>query len=211
MSWKGALQQYIDHPERYLSTGGNSTESVVIFHNSDVVIVTDGFPKATQHLLVLPRSASLTKSHPTIALTEPVKKRLQQYIDIAIEHVTKEFMKQYRIDDDDMKKNFATSFIQVGIHHVPSMNNLHVHVITKDFHSPRLKNKKHYNSFNTQFFVPWDKLPLKQAPTDKKEVEKRYLKDSDLVCCYCDKNFGNKFAELKRHLDLEFTSHFTPL
>ena len=35
---------------------------------------------------------------------------------------------------------------------VPSMRQLHLHVISQDFDSAHLKNKKHWNSFNTLFF-----------------------------------------------------------
>lgn len=34
----------------------------------------------------------------------------------------------------------------------PSMRQLHLHVISQDFDSKHLKNKKHWNSFNTPFF-----------------------------------------------------------
>lgn len=34
----------------------------------------------------------------------------------------------------------------------PSMRQLHLHVISQDFDSKHLKNKKHWNSFNTAFF-----------------------------------------------------------
>lgn len=34
----------------------------------------------------------------------------------------------------------------------PSMRQLHLHVISQDFDSKHLKNKKHWNTFNTAFF-----------------------------------------------------------
>lgn len=42
---------------------------------------------------------------------------------------------------------------KVGYHAVPSLNRLHLHVISKDFESLFLKTKKHWNSFNTEFFI----------------------------------------------------------
>lgn len=36
---------------------------------------------------------------------------------------------------------------------VPSMQQLHLHVISQDFDSIHLKNKKHWNSFTTPFFL----------------------------------------------------------
>jgi len=44
---------------------------------------------------------------------------------------------------------------KVGFHAEPSMQRLHLHVISRDFVSPSLKTKKHWNSFNTDLFVPY--------------------------------------------------------
>lgn len=38
--------------------------------------------------------------------------------------------------------------INVGFHAVPSMATVHMHVLSEDLVSPRLKNAKHYNSFH---------------------------------------------------------------
>lgn len=43
---------------------------------------------------------------------------------------------------------------KIGYHAEPSMQQVHLHVISTDFHSPALKNKKHWNSFTTEFFIP---------------------------------------------------------
>ena len=42
---------------------------------------------------------------------------------------------------------FWTSLMQT-----PSMRQLHLHVISQDFNSKHLRNKKHWNSFTTAFF-----------------------------------------------------------
>lgn len=34
-----------------------------------------------------------------------------------------------------------------------STSHVHLHVISQDFDSPCLKNKKHWNSFNTEYFI----------------------------------------------------------
>lgn len=41
----------------------------------------------------------------------------------------------------------------VGFHAEPSLNLLHLHILSSDLDSPALKNKKHFNSFGTKFFV----------------------------------------------------------
>ena len=45
-----------------------------------------------------------------------------------------------------------------GYHAVPSMGLLHLHAISQDFDSPSLKNKKHWNSFTTEYFVDSSRL-----------------------------------------------------
>lgn len=45
------------------------------------------------------------------------------------------------------------SFNRMGYHSEPSMLHLHMHIISDDFCSDSLKNKKHYNSYTTEFFI----------------------------------------------------------
>lgn len=44
-------------------------------------------------------------------------------------------------------------FSRIGFHAKPSMDHLHLHVLSTDFLSPSLKTKKHWNSFNTEHFL----------------------------------------------------------
>ncbi|TPP67090.1 Aprataxin [Fasciola gigantica] len=50
-----------------------------------------------------------------------------------------------------VSENEPHSF-QIGYHAVPSMLQLHMHVVSTDFCSPCLKTKKHWNSFTTRFY-----------------------------------------------------------
>lgn len=91
--------------------------------------------------------------------------------------------------------------IVVGVHTHPSMNHLHIHVISRDMHSPWLKHKKHYLSFNSSFMVRLDEFPLEiGSPRFKPGDWPKW----DMQCWRCGRNFANKFAELKRHLEGEF-------
>lgn len=207
MGWESALQQYIDHPENYKDS--------VVFYDEKVVIIHDSFPKSKYHLLVLPRSPQLTKKHPTVALTPQIKDQLSAYVQKSIDYIYDRFTSQFHISSKTEpvfsdKTSFTKKFVQIGIHSVPSMVNLHVHVLTRDFDSIRMKHKKHYNSFNTKFFVSWDDLPLASIPVPKL-IETRYIKNEPLVCSYCKKDFGSQFKKLKEHLDVEFKKHFDPI
>lgn len=53
-----------------------------------------------------------------------------------------------------------------GFHAAPSLRQLHMHVVSQDFDSPQLKNKKHWNSFtHPDFFLDadWVLNQLRQA------------------------------------------------
>lgn len=45
---------------------------------------------------------------------------------------------------------------KIGYHAEPSMQQLHMHVISIDFNSPTLRTQRHWNSFNTKLFIPHD-------------------------------------------------------
>lgn len=93
--------------------------------------------------------------------------------------------------------------VLVGVHAHPSMNDLHVHVVSREMRSECLKHRRHYNSFATPFFVPLDDFPL--APDDPRRHPGRagYLA-RDLRCWRCGRDFGNRFKALKGHLEGEF-------
>jgi len=85
------------------------------------------------------------------------------------------------------------------------MSNLHVHVISEEMYSPCVKKRAHYNSFKTDFFVHLDEFPLAEDDYRIPGVgTTKGLLETDLKCWMCGKVFGNKFAELKRHLEEEF-------
>ncbi|KAK6510527.1 aprataxin-like protein [Arthrobotrys conoides] len=98
------------------------------------------------------------------------------------------------------------SCIKIGVHARPSMSNLHIHVISEDMHSERVKKKNHFNSFNSGFFVNLDEFPLDKD--DERipgvgHVTNGMLK-GDMVCWRCKRNFRNRFKELKDHLEVEY-------
>ncbi|KAJ6438601.1 aprataxin-like protein [Purpureocillium lavendulum] len=93
--------------------------------------------------------------------------------------------------------------VLVGVHAVPSMRHLHIHVLSRDMHSASLKHRKHYNSFNTPFLVDVADFPLAADDPRRDPKGHGYLR-RDLVCWRCKRNFKNHFKELKEHLDEEF-------
>ena len=197
MSFRDALQHYLDY----------SDDTHVLYLDEHAVIIKDLFPKASRHYLVLPRKYThehplkVFKSHPEFYDT--VFQKVEKAKELLIESLVREGIVE---NSDTSREEFSHTQIQVGIHLKPSLRNLHIHIITKDFYSPRLKNKKHYNSFTTTFFVPFDQLDPKQINTPPEDPEAVLKKD--MHCINCGKNFSNKFSALKVHLEAEYKANF---
>ena len=105
-----------------------------IVHSTDsLVIIRDKYPKAKHHFLILPRK-SISKL---------------KNIDRGDISLLKEMDSEAR----KLTLRYQKSEFNIGYHAVPSMAQVHVHVISRDFISPCLKHKKHWNSFNTDYFI----------------------------------------------------------
>ncbi len=92
--------------------------------------------------------------------------------------------------------------LKIGVHANPSMNHVHIHLITPDMTSDCMKHRNHYNSFTTDFFVPLDSFPLEEnAPIWNVQVRNSHLKQS-LRCWRCKKVVEN-VPKLKCHLKEE--------
>lgn len=100
-----------------------------------ITIIKDGYNKAKFHYLILPN------------------KRLHSIRDVKAEHLS--LLKHMEKEAENLIKEspHKECNFKIGYHSVPSMSQLHLHVISDDFCSPYLKNKKHFNSFNTKFFL----------------------------------------------------------
>ncbi|OWM81694.1 hypothetical protein CDL15_Pgr007732 [Punica granatum] len=129
-SWAHALYQIAMHPERHKDDTFEVSE--------DVVVIKDVYPKAQRHLLVLARTENLDR----------LSDVRQEHLDLLRRmHAVGLKWAEKLLQEDD-----ASLVFRLGYHSVPSMRQLHLHVISQDFNSPHLKNKKHWNSFNTAFF-----------------------------------------------------------
>ncbi|KAJ5938902.1 hypothetical protein N7466_002036 [Penicillium verhagenii] len=211
---RDGLGAYIARPETYPS-------SVVVKYNEDFVAIHDMFPKSSLHLLLLPRDPTKTHLHPFDAFEDIeflTKVRAEAHKLRAL--AATELRRKYGKDSAQEQVRQAALItepppdklpagrdwekeIMCGVHAVPSMNHLHVHVIAVDRHSERLKHRKHYNSFATPFFVPIEDFPLSQDDLRRDPARQGYLK-RDFICWRCGEEFGNKFTQLKEHLEKEF-------
>ncbi|XP_070511903.1 aprataxin [Cardiocondyla obscurior] len=104
----------------------------------------------------------------------------------------------------DLAKNHVDHDFIMGYHALPSMFRLHLHVVSTDFDSPYLKNKKHWNFFITPFFLHSSDIcyQLHYEGNIKKEIQWKYvdyLRKTELKCHKCLMQPKN-MPDLKRHL-----------
>ena len=94
--------------------------------------------------------------------------------------------------------------MSVGVHIIPSLEPLHVHVISEDLCSPCVRTRKHYNSFATDFFYPLkelaDYLRVDRRAMEVNENNARAMLSRDPECHRCGKAGFRDFAAFKEHL-----------
>lgn len=211
----------------YIQSPGSFPASRVIYHDDKWVVINDLFPKASVHILLLPRDPTKQLLHPFDAFKDQdFLKGVQEQVQKMRKLVAKELQRRYSkysardqtrhrameaLDGDlnDMEsakyppgRDWSQSVIS-GIHAGPSMNHLHIHILSVDRHSECMKHRKHYNSFSTPFLTDVDEFPLEKSDRKRQAAREGYL-NWDLKCWRCGRNFGNKFARLKEHLNEEF-------
>ncbi|WFD29454.1 hypothetical protein MSPP1_000463 [Malassezia sp. CBS 17886] len=113
----------------------------------------DGYPKAQYHFLILHLDSIRTLLENPYA--DEVLSRLQAASDRLVAriegcmrelHVERDAEPSYAADGAGACR--TTWGIQRGFHAVPSMRHLHLHVLSTDLVSERLKHKKHYLAFH---------------------------------------------------------------
>ncbi|XP_034044037.1 aprataxin isoform X2 [Thalassophryne amazonica] len=155
-----------------------------VYKDEKVVVIKDKYPKAHYHWLVLPWKS-----------ISSLKDLCEEHCDLLkhMQHVADQMVQQC---PDAGSVRFRT-----GYHAIPSMSHIHLHVISQDFDSPCLKNKKHWNSFTTDYFID-SKDVLEMLETSGrvsvKEGASEMLK-LQLRCHVCRKEFPT-MPGLKEHL-----------
>ena len=195
--------------------------SCVLTHSPDFVTLHDRYPKSSIHLLLLPRSRSKTLLTPFAAFEDPnflvsvqdevrklhllVAKELKRKYGrfSALEKAREAALEAAKEGDEVPAGRDWSKDILSGIHARPSMNHLHVHVLSPDRCSEFLRHRKHYNSFATPFLVDTEDFPLRKDDVRRHPGREGYLSRT-LKCWRCGEDFGNKFKALKEHLEVEF-------
>lgn len=121
-----------------------------------VTVIKDKYPKAQYHYLVIPKADIPSLWH--------IKKENEDLL-IYMHCVAEDLIRQHKESEFLYVLQVVTVILfcivilfyvisrSIGYHAVPSMQRLHLHVISTDFNSPCLKTKYHWNSFTTPFFL----------------------------------------------------------
>ncbi|NXS51855.1 APTX protein, partial [Brachypteracias leptosomus] len=135
---EGALSKKASHSGHWSQGLKSSMQDpkMQVYKDEKTVVIKDKYPKARYHWLILPWDPisslkSVTRDH--LELLEHMHAVGKKLIDQCSARESLEF--------------------RLGYHAIPSMSQLHLHVISQDFDSPALKTKKHWNSFTTDYFL----------------------------------------------------------
>lgn len=211
-SGRDGLGAYTADPEAWPA-------SRVIYHNDRAVLINDMYPKSTVHTLVLPRSPRNVR-HPFDAFKDPqllaeTKEEVEKAKVVVANELRRCFgkfsaserLRLEAMESDDppdelpLGRDWSKEVI-TGIHAGPSMNHLHVHVMSRDMVSECLKKQNHYQSFNSPFLVGLEEFPLAKDDIRQRPNRGGYLHD-DMRCWRCGEEFG-RMSKLKKHLEEEF-------
>merc|ERR1712176_1581136 len=102
-----------------------------------------------------------------------------------------------------MKRHREINKMKCGFHAIPSMNQVHLHLLSDDMDSPNLKNKKHFHSFTSPYFIP-GKVMLRVVKEEKRKfkIDKKYyekLLKQKLKCHFCFSEIRT-IPKLKEHI-----------
>ncbi|XP_007522938.1 aprataxin isoform X2 [Erinaceus europaeus] len=155
-----------------------------VYKDEQVVVIKDKYPKARYHWLVLPW-ASISS----------LKVVTRDHLDL---------LKHMHTVGEKVIADFAGSSklrFRLGYHAIPSMSHVHLHVISQDFDSPCLKNKKHWNSFNTEYFLESRAVikMVQEAGRVTVQEETPELLKLPLRCHECQQQLPS-IPQLKEHL-----------
>lgn len=160
-----------------------------VYKDDRVVVIKDKYPKARYHWLVLPWQSI------------PNLKALRQEHCVLLKHMQ-------QVADQIVAQCPDVSLLRfrTGYHAIPSMSHVHLHVISQDFDSPCLKNKKHWNSFTTDYFIESQDI-IQMVETNGKVAIKdgtSELLSLPLRCHVCRKELPT-IPALKEHIKCHFS------
>ncbi|TFY55641.1 hypothetical protein EVJ58_g8119 [Rhodofomes roseus] len=187
--------------------------SILLTYTERTLTIFDAFPKSIFHFLVLPRVLPPLTT-PGLANLKTVLKGDKERAKEVIRWLAEDAKQVRSMIEDEMTKRYHFKWdVWMGFHAVPSMEHIHLHVLSADLCSPAMKNKKHYNSFHPArgFFIPLSDVQewVEAEPSyfamisQLKPSHYEPLLKEPLDCWRCNKDF-KAMPLLKSHLQEEW-------
>ncbi|KAJ1920986.1 aprataxin-like protein [Tieghemiomyces parasiticus] len=238
--WSGPspLEHYARYPEKH--------PQEVLYADDDTVVIYDKYPKAWFHFLVIPRQpvrdiydldpmVDIPLVHTLVARAGRLIRHLQtqpsfppralapsQYDGpIAPHHPTPTHAALTAANDkgEGYLADPRLYRFRLGFHTLPSLPQLHLHVISDDFMGPMMKSQSRWNTFATPFLRPPEVVleeleKLREAslagPDDSggrqpARIVRDRAREADffhlpMVCLFCHKEQPNFRAHRDEHL-----------
>ncbi|XP_050091815.1 aprataxin-like protein [Anopheles aquasalis] len=156
-----------------------------VLSSEQCVVIQDLLPAASFHFLVLSRK-DIESAYQLKTEDIPL---LQHMHEKGLEAVKKAGLPTERFD--------------LGYHLGPSQRRLHLHVVSKDYHSPHLRDKFRWNAFHTDFFLKTeDAIERLRTHGSIERLSQAQLTtwiNAPLKCNQCSYR-PKSFQDLKKHL-----------
>ena len=152
------------------------------------VTLKDAFPKARYHFLVVPRE-------PINSVKELSRSNLE-----LLNHIHK--LAEDLIERVRKKEPNNIMLFRFGYHAVPSLKRLHLHIVSQDFNSPRMKTRHHWNTFNTEYFMDSSvviETLKKEGCIGVDDAKYEAFLTRQMKCNACSRKFED-ISTLKTHL-----------
>ncbi|KAF8628452.1 hypothetical protein AX15_003967 [Amanita polypyramis BW_CC] len=191
----------------------NLPKSILYSCTNSVLVLFDAYPKSIFHFLVLPpvrppfTAEDLTNLRTLFKKDTELAKEVIQELKTVAQSLKQDI-------EEEMTKRYGFKWeIWIGFHAVPSMLHLHLHVLSADLCSEKMKNKKHYNSFHPKlgFFLDIDTViswfdatqSSRNSMVNTKPTRFGRVLKEPLTCFRCGMSAKNMVV-LKEHLQKEW-------
>ena len=166
----------------------------VLWFDETLVVLTDKYPKARTHVLVLARDTTLATGPSALRArhAELVERMATAGRKIAAEKAAE-------------ANGGEPIALRAGFHAKPSMPTLHMHLVSSDLRGSGMKTRRHWNSFATDFFKEADDVVTALRARGRvdwdEEEEEAGVAMAKLRCHRCGDGPFAQMPKLFAHLD----------
>lgn len=172
----------------------NPRESSLLYYNEKTLVVNDPFNKSRYHCLVMPWDTKLRSLNDLNKSHIPLLREMEKVGNIYAKH----------LKETSMQRDGSVLRTIMGFHAIPSLPMLHLHLISLDLESDKIKKKQHYNSFATYYFLPFEAVLSDIERNSEVSINQdvdalNAMVDGPMRCLWCNLPLAN-MPEMKRHV-----------